>query len=314
MRAILFLIIVCCVATVADASWYWPFGGNGEQAKRQRISELMEPASLLIDTAAEYAENGKIAESVAEYRKALMELDRVELENPDRADTPEFATLRNKRAYVNTAIDSLLHKQAQENAKAVAVTDTTELEKKYARLVAERKGLPPPADPKAEAAKAEERAVDAGLAAKDASAKDAKEAKAKVSAKRVHADEIAALLKKDPKSRKARLMRVMDDLAVEDYDAAALTIKELLAERPNDAAALNLRAAMESDRGDERAAEKTLDQAIISNPRSHYAYYNMARLFLRTRGAEGREAAKRYYKTGRGYGGPVDAELEKLSE
>lgn len=309
------MITLCLVATAAEASWYWPFGGRDKRASRQRISTLMEPASLLIDTAADHAENDRIPEAVEEYRKALQELDRIELENPERAETPEFATLRNKRAYVNTAIDSLLLKQAQQNAKAVAVTDTTELEKKYAKLLAEKKAAKEPVkDAGAEAAKADEAAVAAELSARKTPGPAAPVADKGAGKKGAHAEEIAALLKKDPQSRKARLMQVIDDLAAKDYDAAELTIKGLLADRPNDAAALNLRAALESDRGDERAAEKTLDQAIISNPRSHYAYYNMARLFLRTRGAEGHESAKRYYKTGRGYGGPVDAELEKLFE
>ena len=302
-RTFIFLVAFAFVLSV-NASWYWPFGKSDEKERRLRISELMEPASLLIDQAADYSESGKITEAVAEYRKALQELARIELENPDRAETPEFATLRNKRAYVNTAIDSLLLKQAQVNARAVAVTDTTELEKKYAKLQAERKAAKKGAvDPRSEAEKAETAEV-AAEAAKSGEKQSA-------NAKRPHADEVEALLAKDPKSRKARLLMVVDDIRAKDFDAAKATIKELLEDRPNDAAALNLRAAVESESGDEKAAEKTLDQAIVSNPRSHYAYYNMAKLFLRTRGESGKESAKRYYKTGRGFGGPVDPELEK---
>ena len=97
----------------------------------------MEPASELIDEASDLAADGKIDESVEKYRKALAELDRIELENPERAKSTEFATLRNKRAYVNAAIDSMLLSQVKQNAKAVAVSDTTELEAK----LAEEKGL-----------------------------------------------------------------------------------------------------------------------------------------------------------------------------
>ena len=67
---------------------------------------------------------------------------------------------------------------------------------------------------------------------------------------------------------------------------------------------------MEIGRGDLKAAERSLDQAIMSNPRSYFAYYNMARLMLRTRGSK--NGAKRYYETGRMVGGPVDPRLEGL--
>ena len=124
------LTIVCG----ARASWYWPFGSDDEAdgKKPPRLSELMESASLLIDEASDLAGDGKIDESVEKYREALAELDRIEQENPDRVKAPEFASLRNKRAYVNAAIDSMLLSQIKENAKEVAVSDTTELEQRLA--------------------------------------------------------------------------------------------------------------------------------------------------------------------------------------
>ena len=127
------LIVILALAGSAEASWYWPFGGEGGvQTQKLRISELMEPASLLIDEAADLASEKKTNEAVEKYRKALEELDRIEVENPDRVKGAEFATLRNKRAYVNAAIDSLLLAQVKSNAKAVAVSDTTALEKRLA--------------------------------------------------------------------------------------------------------------------------------------------------------------------------------------
>ena len=74
----------------------------------------MEPATELIDEASDLAADGKIDESVEKYRKALDEIDRIERENPERAKSTEFATLRNKRAYVNAAIDSMLLSQGEE--------------------------------------------------------------------------------------------------------------------------------------------------------------------------------------------------------
>ena len=103
----------------------------------------------------------------------------------------------------------------------------------------------------------------------------------------------------------------MDAIANGDYATAEGLIKEMLAAKPNGAMALNLRAAMEMKQGRFDVAEATLDQAIMSNPRSHFAYYNLAMLLLQ-KDAENKAVAKRYYETGRAMGGPEDAVLEAL--
>ncbi len=286
MARILIIIGALLVAQGVQAAW-WPF--SSDEDEKPRLSTLMEPASLLIDAAADYAEEGKVEEAVAEYRKALVELDRVEAENPERAATSEFATVRNKRAYVSAAIDSLLMDQARRNAKSVAVSDTRQLE---AKLAAE-KGK--------------------GASVATGNLKPGESAKVReTAARQAKLDALHKILAENPKDRRARIGLVMEDLRMGEYDSAQLTITELLQEKPNDAAALNLRAALEMEKGENAAAEKTLTQAIQSNPRSYYAYYNMARLFLKTRkGAEGRDSARRYYETGRDYAnGPVDKKLE----
>ena len=275
MNRLLAFIFVFAVVFQSAAAWYWPFGSDEESKAAPRISELMEPASLLIDEASDLAAEGKLQEAVEKYRKALAELDRIELENPDRADKPEFATLRNKRAYVNAAIDSMLMSQVKENAKAVAVSDTTELEKK---LLQENS---------------------AKVSVKEPEKKPTPSKKAAVAAKKVK-----------PKSM-SRSEQVIADIAAGEYEAAAIVIGEMLVEKPNGAAALNLKAALETAQGKYVEAEKTLDSAIMSNPRSYYAYYNMARLILQSR-PDGKSSARRYYETGRAIGGPADAELEGL--
>ncbi len=285
MARLLIIIGALVVAQGVQAAW-WPFGSDEDE--KPRLSTLMEPASLMIDAASDYADEGKVDEAVAEYRKALAELDRVEAENPERAATSEFATVRNKRAYVSAAIDSLLMDQARRNAKSVAVSDTRELE---AKLAAEKAGsAPAPKNLKpGESPRVHETAT-----------------------RQAKMDALHKILAANPKDRRARIGLAMEDLRAGEYDSAQLMINELLQEKPNDAAALNLRAALEMEKGENAAAEKTLTQAIQSNPRSYYAYYNMARLFLKTRkGAEGRDSARRYYETGRDYAnGPVDKKLE----
>jgi Flp pilus assembly protein TadD len=166
--------------------------------------------------------------------------------------------------------------EARYNAKAVSVSDTTELEKK---LAAERNPQKTPEKNKKTAVVAEKPAEEKVVDVK-------------------------------PKKPLTKSQQVLADIAKRDFNAATLLIKEMLVEKPNDAAALNLRAIKEAAEGDLKAAERTLDQAIQSNPRNHYAYYNMATLMLQISAAN-KDVARRYYETGRAVGGPVDANIER---
>ena len=295
MRKIAVIFCVLALAGGVQASWYWPFGPDeGPDESPRRISELMEPATKLIDEASDFAADGKVDESVESYRKALMELDRIERENPERAKGSEFATLRNKRAYVNAAIDSMLLGQVKRNAKAVAVSDTTELERKLA----------------------EERGVKDSSSTARTSGLEAEKSKSEVVGEQRKEAKPAVRLSPSPSPKTAvqpatKRERAMDAIASGDYATAEALISEMLAAKPNGAMALNLRAAMEMKQGRFDVAEDTLDQAIMSNPRSHFAYYNLAILLLQ-KDAGNKATAKRYYETGRAMGGPEDAVLEAL--
>lgn len=325
------MIISATFAVFAEAAWYWPFGGNDDEDAPPRLSELMEKASLLIDEATDLAADGKISGSVEKYREALEELNRVENENPERAATPEFASLRNKRAYVNAAIDSMLLTQAHENAKAVAVTDTTELEKRYEALMAERRrkassaainGHDPEAEkPESDAEKLQEKAsgrpkmesqLNRYLKEERKRAKATAKAAAKVKAQREAMERLTEMLVKEPKNRKIRVALAREQFKRSEFGLAKDTLKRLLEENPSDAAALNLTAMCEAANGDTQSAERTLARAIQNNPRDYEAYYNMAVLKLQSGGSS--DAARRYYETGRAVGGPEDVDLEKQFE
>ena len=267
--------VVAALSLGASGSWYWPFGSDDEE-EEPRLSELMEPASTNIDAAVDFAADGKTDEAIRCYEQALRELDRLEAAYPDRMETPEFTTVKTKRAYVRTAIDSLKFRQVEENSKAVAVSDTTELERKLAE----------------EKAAANKPAPAAEMPAPAAPAPRAKMASAA------------------PGKALTRSQRIAKAIADGDYAAADADIAETLRTRPNDAAALNLRAMMESAQGRYRDAERTLDQAIQSNPKSYHAYFNMARLILKSN-PDNRDGARRYYETGRSMGGPANAALEE---
>ncbi|MBO5642773.1 MAG: hypothetical protein J6S51_02010 [Kiritimatiellae bacterium] len=264
------LIIVILLCNALNAAWYWPFGSDDDKPEKPKLSELVEQASIEIDDAVEAAAQGDLDKALEHYRKALQELDRVERENPAIAPLPEYSSLRNKRAYVNAAIDSILLEQSKDNAKAVQVTNTTELEKKFeARRLARKGGKAPLPAVKKETVKTEEK---------------------------------VAKVEKDQSPRPT---------SVPTFSKAE--IEERLNLRPDDAKALNMRAMMEAKAGDFKAAEETLYRAIMTNPRSYHAYYNMAALILKFR-PESRDAARRYYETGRNYGGPQHKILEKEFE
>lgn len=278
MKQLVSIFIALALGAGASGAWYWPFSSDDE--KPPRVSELMEEASIMIDEAYDLAADGKTSEAVDKFRAALAELDRIEAENPDRVMEPEFNTLKNKRATVTAAIDSLLLDEVQSNAKAISVTDTTELQKKYdAKMAAKRGGA---ADVPREEVD-EERPKTRPVEESAPSAADA------------------------PRSN---LEKAMAALKAKDYDAVERAVSEMLSENAKDSVALNLLAAAEIAKGDAKSAEKTLDLAISANPGSYYAYYNMARLMVRAKG--NKEAAKRYYETGRRYGGPKDAALEGM--
>ena len=316
MKRILAFLLLSVVATRAFAAWYWPFGSDDEK-KPPRMSELMEESSILIDEAFDLAAQGKISEAVEKYKKAYEELEKLEFQYPDRAATSEFSTVRNKKAYVSTSIDSLLLKQAGENARAVAVTDTTELEKRYeAEMKAKAAGQPAvdeddeTAEPKVakkENAPAQNKKAES---VNEAAGAPARAEAPKSSARRVKIAKIAA---ENPADRKAKIMLAVEDLKNGEFNAAELTIKDLLEEKPNDVAALNLMAAVEAARGDYEKAKSTLHQLIQSNPKDYSGYYNLSKLIIKFEGAAGKTAAKRYYDTARKYyGGPKDPKLEEF--
>lgn len=279
------------LALSAPAAWYWPFDFDPDSTnKPPRLHRLLEKANEYIELAEDEALDGNGDKAIENYRLALKELDRVEAENPDRAESPEFAPLRNKRATCSAAIDSIRFAQVNDNARAVAVSNTSGLERKW-RIKHGLQTLADEAFAKREAAKTNAAA----------------QASSPVSAAATNAP--AAKTPPAPASYGARLKEALAEVRRGDYAAADRLLEALEKERPDDLNLLLIRSAAQAGAGSLFAARRTLERAMKAHPKSYLPCYNLANLVLRLN--EDLAVARDYYEQGRALGGPRNEALER---
>ena len=287
--------LAAAAAMFAQAAWYWPFGHDEDDPSQPvRLHRLLEEANNFIEVAEDEALNGNGDKALENYRLALAELDRVERENPERAETAEFSPLRNKRAACVAAMDSIRFAQVNDNERAVSVTDTRELQKKWNR----KHGIKDPGD-----------AVDSNADATNTVAKAEEKGKPA---------EPGSVAKVEEKGKPSAIAEVSDfdmrfktalaEVRNKDYAAADLLLESLMQERPKDLNVMLLRAAAQVGLGSNYAARRTLEKAMRTNPKSYLPYYNLANLALKL--GEGVETARQYYEMGRMVGGPASPALE----
>lgn len=291
-----FLLLLVVLPQQVFASWYWPFDFDPDSTnKPPRLHRLLEKANEHIELAEDEALEGNGDKAVEQYRLALRELDRVELENPDRAESPEFAPLRTKRASCSAAIDAIRFAQVDENERAVSVTDTRELEKrwrkKHGMMTPEDMAETPPARPSSP---------------KEPPAKSRESTGVQV-AKSSNVGPVAKETALDSESAE-QLQLVIQQIRRGDYAAADLLLDRLVQRHPTDLRLLLLRAAAQSGTGSNYAARRTLEKAVAAHPESYLPHYNLATLALRL--GEGVESARQHYQRGRAVGGPRNDALE----
>lgn len=252
----------------------------------------------------------------------------VAAKNPDRAEKPEFAPLRNKIAATSAAIDSIRFAQVNQNIRAVAVTDTTELQRKYDEEQAKKKG-----GEKKDATKKDAETADAGKDKGDASKKTSAKVESEASAaKAADGKAVKAESKSDDKSvvkaqpkdgGKAKpanvdkaamsfdegIQTAIRELKAKDYAAADLLLEDLEKDRKDDLNVLILRSAAQSGLKYYLAARRTLEKAMRAHPKNYIPYYNLAHLMFKIEG-EGVDSARQYYELGRALGGPKDSRIE----
>ncbi len=318
---LLFALLFAFASTSAQAAWYWPFGDDEDSPDAPpRLHRLLENANDLIEQAEDASLNGDAEKALELYNSALTNLADVARQNPDRAEKPEFAPLRNKIAATSAAMDSIRFAQVNQNIRAVAVTDTTELQKKYDEEQARKKGLKLPKtergdrkEAKPSSEKAAEKVGEKPTAKEKAPVASTPRASAATEPKRTAPKAKGAATKASPQPSVAgfddRIQMAIGELQAKDYAAADLLLEDLEKERKNDMNVLILRAAAQSGLKYYLAARRTLEKAMRAHPRSYLPCYNLAHLMFRIKG-EGRESARQYYELGRALGGPKDDRLE----
>ena len=349
MEKKLFILFAVACTLCARGAWYWPFGSDEDSTNAPpRLHRLLEPANDYIELAQDASLNGDSEKAIENYRLALGELDRVEAEHPDRAESSEFAPLRLRRATCMAAIDAIRFAQVNENVRPVSVTDTTELQKRWEKLHGfadeedeektpvqasskeETKQAPPttekeeakPVPPKKEeeakpAPPPKEETKKTPLTEEKEEAKPVPPKKEEEEAKPAPPPKEEAKPTPPPEEKKpaplpadwsGRIAQAMSDLRAQDYAAADVLLESMLHERPKDLNALLLRAAAQAGTKSYYAAQRTLERAMRAHPRSYLPYYNLANLLIQQNGDL--EAAREYYELGRTVGGPVNKALE----
>ena len=307
--------LFACVALPVRAAWYWPFGEDEDSPDaKPRLHRLLENANDLIEQAEDAALDGDAEKALELYNSALTNLVDVAAKNPDRAEKPEFAPLRNKIAATSAAIDSIRFAQVNQNIRAVAVTDTTELQKKYDEEQAKKKGLKLPEEKKGDAKKVEEKKVES----KSDTTPDApKKSEDRPAPEKTSAPAASVPVKKPVPAKPVavagldeKLQTALNEIQSKDYAAADLLLADLEKERPNDLNVLILRAAAQNGLKYHLAARRTLEKAMRAHPKHYLPYYNLAYLMFKLEG-EGAASAKQYYELGRTFGGPQDLRLER---
>ena len=319
MKYILCLISagLLCAAT-AHAAWYWPFGSDEDSPDRPpRLHRLLENANDLIEQAEDASLDGDAEKALELYNSALTNLVDIANQNPERAEKPEFAPLRNKIAATSAAIDSIRFAQVNQNIRAVAVTDTTELQKRYDAEQAKKKGLDKVLEKKEKPEEKKGETLAGEVQTKEPVAEPVKKPAAPPPAAppkpaAVPKSAPAPAAKSAPASFAAfdeKIQLALKELKAKDYAAADLLLEELEKERKGDLNVLILRAAAQNGMRYHLAARRTLEKAMRAHPKSYLPYYNLAYLMFKLED-EGVESARQYYDLGRALGGPVDERIE----
>ncbi len=329
------LLVILSLSAFRAEAWefpklknLWKFQyGESNTNKPPRLHRLLEAANDEIELAEDASLEGDGDKAIEHYKKAIEELEKVKREHPDRAEKPEFTPLRNKEAACRAAIDSIRFDQINQNIRAVTVSDTSELQKKWNK----KHGIKNPEDEKEEPKTIKEEVVKqhtdldvktnkvdvvekvekvepVDSAIDSTSPEQIEKSKPKGMDELIAANQLMAT--ELPKDWNERIKFAVKTMKSGDYDLADQLLEKLQNEQPKNLNVLLLRAAAQAGAKKLYTARRTLETAMRTHPKSYLPYYNLAHLTIRL--GESVETAKQYYEMGRMVGGPVNSQIETL--
>jgi tetratricopeptide (TPR) repeat protein len=303
--------------------------------KRPKVSELLKDANDLMSQAQTAYIDGQAKQAIELYRKALAEIERIELENVLQAASSEFAPVRFRKALCETEIDRIMLEEVNSTARTVAVTDTRGLEAKREerKKAAETNNVPEAAVQLSSKRGVEKEGADTSSAKAQSEGKTAlpdkmKEglesnkpvsiedelewAKDMISVDRFEDAEksLMLVLKKTPEHREGRFLMALARVRQGRNADAAVIIDDLLADNPSDQSSLLLAAGCHVAAGAYAKAMETLDKAMKADPKRPDGYQNMAWLLLEMNAKDSSEA-EMYYRQAVKLGGARDRDIER---
>lgn len=301
-------------------------GEKKEEPKK--VSELLKDANVMVSDAQEAYVNGESTKAIELYRKALKEIEKIEMQNRDRVASAEFAPLRFRKALCETEIDRIILEDVSASARTVMVTDTAALSKKRAdrKKAAETNQVPEVAvalnvkraDGKITSKEEVEKDIQKQIAKEKTDSKivdisaEVEFAKDMLSMNRLKdaRHSLLKVLKQDASHHEGQFLMALLMIRENKPLDATVVLDGLLQDYPKDEAALLLASGAYCSIGNYAKSMDLLDSAMKINPMRPDGCYNMAWLLLEMN-PKHLEEPELYYRRSVKLGGDRDYELEK---
>ena len=320
--------VLNCFIVAAALCVVLPLSSSAKDEK-VKVTQLMEEVNTIMSEAQEVYVEGESDKAVELYRKALMEIKKIEAKHPDRVNHSGFAPLRFRRVLCETEIDRILLEQVSVASRSVAVTDTRELEQKrlerkneaetnrLAKVskkltaktgsgIIESKTVAAPESAAAQSASGKEEAPAVDVAVQLAWAGDMLDAE--------NFDEVEKalinVLRAEPSNFKARYMMALARMRQGKFADAQIVMEDLLEDYGRNEGVLLLAAGLYAATQQYAKAMTMLDKTLKLAPSRPEGYLNMAWLLLEMNPRELNDP-EMYYRRSVELGGARDGELEK---
>jgi len=300
-----------------------------------KVSELLEEVNKTMTEAQEIYVDGDSDKAISLYRKALVEIKKIEMQHQDRVTSSEFAPLRFRRALCETEIDRLLLEQVSIASRTVAVTDTRELEQKRLQRQKEAQTnqfakVSTKLSAKGDSGIIESKTVAIEQEADETKASAPQDDKTQTPPEKFNVEmeldwikdlievekyedadkSLIKVLRADPDNFKGRYLMALVRIRLGKYEDAQIVVEDLTEDYEQNEAVLMLAAGVYATTQQYPKAMTMLDKALKIAPKRPEGYLNMAWLLLDMNPAEISDP-EMYYRRSVELGGARDVELEK---